>query len=207
VGCCDAQATPRFSLHAYLVYQLNQDCDFPTPACTTLRCPFEWTTLCIRRLSQLQPFCCSCPQTMMAVPDGIRRNCTLLRLRMSDFCWRQRRLPSIRGMYAAQTLVSPRPRLLVFGLTLDGRSIAVRESIHFPRWGVSTTSGDAVKRQSDGLEGSSQTLRVTHVIAVFSRSALQHGIQWCFPCVDSALTLYKLGVAAVVSHQIRVQCM
>ena len=42
----------------------------------------------------LQPFCCSCPQTMMAAPNGIRRNCTLLRLRMSDFCWRRRRLPS-----------------------------------------------------------------------------------------------------------------
>ena len=118
----------------------------------------------------LQPFCCSCPQTMMAAPNGIRRNCTLLRLRMSDFCWRQR-LSSIRGMPAAQMLVSPRPRLLVFGLTLDGRSIAVRERIHFPRRGVSTTRGDAVKRQTDGNEGSSQTLRVTHVIAVFSRSA------------------------------------
>jgi hypothetical protein len=117
----------------------------------------------------LQPFCCSCPQTMMAAPNGIRRNCTLLRLRMSDFCWRQR-LSSIRGMPAAQMLVSPRPRLLVFGLTLDGRSIAVRERIHFPRRGVSTTRGDAVKRQTDGNEGSSQTLRVTHVIAVFSRS-------------------------------------
>ena len=71
---------------------------------------------------------------MMALPNGIRRNCTLLRLRlrMSDFCWRQW-LPSIRGMPAAQTLVSPRPRSFVFGLTLDGRSIAIRERIHFPR--------------------------------------------------------------------------
>ena len=70
---------------------------------------------------------------MMAAPNGIRRNCTLLRLRMSDFCWRKRRLPSVRGMPAAQMLVSPRPRSLAFDLTLDGRSIAVQERIHFPR--------------------------------------------------------------------------
>jgi hypothetical protein len=124
---------------------------------------------------------------MMAVPDGIRRNCTLLRLRMSDFCWRQRRLPSIRGMSAAQTLVSPRPRLLVFGLTLDGRSIAVRERIHFPHRGVSTSDRYAIKRQSDENEGSPQTPRVIHV-AVFS---LPHGNSWCFSMgYGSVLTLY-----------------